>query len=59
MIQVSEIRAERARRYWSQKDLAEKANVSLSTIQKIERGDIMTVLMLSLKKVADALEIDV
>ena len=57
MIEVSEIRAERARRAMTQKDLADKSGVSLSTIQKMERGDLDTVLLGSVKKVAEILDL--
>lgn len=32
------VRAERNRRFWSQQDLSDRANVSVRTIQNIENG---------------------
>lgn len=45
MIETSTIKAERARLGLSQAELAQKAGVGLSTVQKIERGEIEDIVM--------------
>lgn len=39
---AAEVRAERARRDWTQEQLAEKAGVAVGTVVRIERGGVAT-----------------
>ena len=50
------IRTIRQRRRWRQRDLAAKANVSRSTLGRIERGTLSTVPLGTIRKVARALD---
>jgi len=52
------IRSMREERDWSQKDMAEKLEMSVNGYAKIERGET-TVNMLRLEKIADVFQVDI
>jgi transcriptional regulator with XRE-family HTH domain len=53
------VRAVRIKRKWRQKDLADRAHVSPSTVSRIERGHLGTVSLATVRRVAAALDIRV
>ena len=52
------LKAERNRKFLSQEELAEKANLSSQTVSKLERG-VQTPTLYTALDIANALEIDI
>lgn len=52
------IRSMREERDWSQKDMAEKLEMSVNGYAKIERGETV-INMLRLEKIADVFQVDI
>jgi transcriptional regulator with XRE-family HTH domain len=55
----SAIRVVRHKRGWRQRDLAERAGVSDATVSRIERGHLDTLSLVTLRRVASALDVRV
>lgn len=53
------LKIERIKRDWTQTDLANASGVGISTVVKIEKGNIDNVSVSILKKIADALNVPV
>ena len=55
---AANLKAERNRKFLSQEELAEKANLSSQTVSKLERG-VQTLTLYTALDIANALEIDI
>ena len=53
------LKIERTKKDWTQSDLANAAGIGLSTVVKIEKGNIDNVSVSILKKISKALEVPV
>ncbi len=53
------LKIERIKRKWNQSQLAERSNVGLNTIVKIEKGNIDNVSVSILKRLSKALDVSV
>jgi len=53
------LKIERIKRKWNQSELAERSNVGLNTIVKIEKGNIDNVSVSILKRLSKALDVSV
>lgn len=53
------LKIERIKRKWNQSELAERSNVGLNTIVKIEKGNVDNVSVSILKKLSKALGVPV
>lgn len=53
------LKVERIKRDWTQSDLANASGIGLSTVVKIEKGNIDNVSVSILKKISKALEVPV